>query len=40
MKRVWLKDAPWTVVTEINRRLCAQKRAQLGPTSELDDRGA
>ena len=34
MKRLWLKDAPWTVVIEINRQLCAQKRAQHGLTSD------
>lgn len=34
MKRAWLKAAGWTVVTEINRLLCAQKGAQHGPTSD------
>ena len=34
MKRVWLKSAGWTVVTEINRQLCAQASAQHGPTSD------
>jgi len=34
MKRVWLKSAGWTVVTEINRQLCAQTSAQHGPTSD------
>ncbi len=34
MKRAWLKDASWTVVTELNRQLCAQKKAQHGPTSD------
>ncbi len=34
MKRAWLKAAGWTVVTEINRQLCAQKVAKHGPTSD------
>ena len=34
MKRPWLKDAPWTVVTELNRQLCAKKNAQHGSTSD------
>jgi hypothetical protein len=34
MKRRWLKDAPWTVVAEINRQLCAQKHAQHDQTSD------
>jgi hypothetical protein len=34
MKHAWLKAASWPVVTEINRQLCAQKKAQHGPTSD------
>jgi hypothetical protein len=34
MKRAWLKAASWPVVTEINRQLCAQAKAQHGATSE------
>jgi hypothetical protein len=40
MNRPWIKDAPWTVVTEINRQLCAQKRAQHGPSSDGHSRAA
>ena len=34
MKRAWLKAAGWTVVTELNRQLCVQGKAQHGLTSE------
>ncbi len=34
MKHPWLKDATWSVVTEINRQLCAPKAAQHGRTSD------
>jgi hypothetical protein len=34
MKKVWLKDWPWTTVVTINAALCKEKQALHQPTSD------